>query len=577
MHRIVIFIVILVLLPTFGFTEEKEKRSEDQSAFKQDIVGLWLMGQSLCEGAESLPIVTSSDSGWGNYQFKRGVRTWLHGNHANQPEDRPEEQFTFVPLTAATYGGLGETIANGLADHLKARLNGTDQSKENAENGAPHFLTTYAGQGGRLIDELSSVDQSNDSRTPANRQHGGHYYQTSLDDARRARAQADSMGKSFSIAALVWMQGEANGGPTGGINPSRWGQELKRPLGQEWYRDRLIHFRKEWSQDLQAITGQTGDIPMFTYQTLGPAGDAQLMAADTDPNITMVGPHYSIPSGVNSRYAGRYGDPIHMSADGERWYGEQVAKVVHRVIQEGEKWQPLRPRKASIAPDRKSVLVDFSVPRPPLVLDELFLPREQYPLGDGFHSLYGFQIRDADKAVIPISSITVESSTVLRIELIAALEKEASFTLSYGLPYAGQIGNITSIRKGPIIADQPTTELLVEGKLDEHMKPLLDEGAFIITNMLGPDSFARVPVRHVNEEEGTTVLRYVDRERRNNLDFAVGQTITTQRPFTYGNLRDSDPEKSIYQFADPEYGTRAGQPYPLWNWCVLFNRFPISE
>src|SRR5690606_18925735 len=123
--------------------------------------------------------------------------------------------------------------------------------------------------------------------------------------------------------ALVWMQGEANGGAQGGIMPRRWEAELPRPAGQEWYRDQLMAYRKQWSDDLRAITGQAAEIPMFTYQTLGPAGEAQLMAADGDPFITMVGSHYMVPSAINGRRAGRYGHAIHLAADGERWYGEQ--------------------------------------------------------------------------------------------------------------------------------------------------------------------------------------------------------------------------------------------------------------
>jgi hypothetical protein len=291
----------------------------------------------------------------------------------------------------------------------------------------------------------------------------------------------------------------------------------------------------------------------------------------------MVGPHYAVPSAINSRYAGRYGDPIHMSADGERWYGEQVGKVVHRVLTEGEAWQPLRPRKAWIATSRTSVLVDFQVPRPPLVLDETFLPREQYPLGDGFHSLYGFQIRDAARAVSAITAVEVESPTLVRIRLAAPLKAGSSFTLSYGLPYAGQVGTIAAIRKGHAVADQPTTELLLDRNVGDRLKPLIAEGAFYVTNMLTGDDYARAPIRYVSEDDGITILRFENRERRNNTDFAVGQTLTTLRPFSFGNLRDSDPEKAIYQFADAAYGTRAGQSYPLWNWCVLFNQLPISE
>lgn len=577
MKQHLLLFTLSVVLATRCFSDEKPKPPRDRPVLKQSIVGLWMMGQSLCDGSESLPVVTPHDSGWGNYRFKRGVRTWVYGNHGDRPAERPDDQFVFVPLSATTNGGLGETIANGLADHLKSAALGAHQKGTRRLAAAPHFLTTYAGQGGRFLDELSWVDQSTDVRTPASRQHGGGYYQTSLDDARRARVQAEAMGKDFAVAALIWMQGEANGGPTGGIMPNRWGTELPRPAGQKWYRDRLIDYRQKWSHDLQTITGQSGEIPLFTYQTLGSAGEAQLMAADRDPHITMIGPHYMVPSAINSRYAGRYGDPIHMSADGERWYGEQFAKVIHRVLRESEAWQPLRPRKAWIASDRTSVLVDFHVPRPPLVLDETFLPREQYPMGDGFHSLCGFQIRDASRAVAGITAVDVESPTGVRIQLARPLETDAHYTLSYGLPYAGQIGTIAGIRTGPVVGDQPTTELLMDGNIDRQLESLIAEGTFYVTNMLAGDAYASVPVRQVDAEDGFTLLRFENRELRNNTDFAMGQTLTTLRPFSYGNLRDSDPEKAIYRFADSAYGTRAGQLYPLWNWCVLFTRFSISS
>src|SRR5882757_3487094 len=82
------------------------------------IAGLWLMGQSLCDGSDSLPLVTTSPSTSGALMFRRGVRTWVYGEHSLKPETRPAPQFSFVPLAPAVNGGLGETIANGLADHL---------------------------------------------------------------------------------------------------------------------------------------------------------------------------------------------------------------------------------------------------------------------------------------------------------------------------------------------------------------------------------------------------------------------------------------------------------------------------
>ncbi|WP_265592472.1 phosphate ABC transporter substrate-binding protein [Verrucomicrobium sp. BvORR034] len=533
------------------------------------------MGQSLCEGSESLPLVTTTPSPWGNWMFQRGVRTWAHGPWSAKPEGRPAEDFALVPLQASMNGGTGETIANGLADHLKATLPGVaSQAGE-----APHFLVTYAGQGGRGIDELSSANQSADPRSPETKRHAGGFYVTSLDDARRAVALSKARGQDFAITALVWMQGEANGGPTGGLVPSRWEAELPAPKGQEWYRDRLVSYRKQWSDDLRAITGQAGEIPLFTYQTLGAAGHAQLMAADQDPHLYMVGPHYMVPSAINSRYAGRHGEGIHLAADGERWYGEQVAKVVRRVLIEKEDWQPLRPRRAVPEAGRSSVLVDFIVPRPPLVLDDAFLPRQQSAAGKPgtYGSLAGFQLRNQSGAVIALEAVQLSSATQVRLKLAAPLPPGAQIKISYGVPYLGAVGRITAVRLTPVVEGQPATTELAVAREGSSISLKLDEGTCYIANQAPAAAATRAPIRDLRDEDGKIVIRIENRELRNQVPFLEGQTLVAYRAFSYGNLRDSDPEKAVYAFGDREYGTRAGQPYPLWNWCVLFNSFPVEE
>jgi hypothetical protein len=538
------------------------------------IAGLWLMGQSLCDGSESLPVVTTGDTGWGNYAFQCGVRTWLPKNHSATPEKRPAEQFQWVPLRAQTNGGLGETVANGLADHLKAALMGMKQGIE--KNGSPHFLVACAGQGGRQIQELSSADLTTDPRTPESRRHGGGYYRTSLDDARRATAQARAQGMSFEIQALYWMQGEGNGGPTGGIVPTRWDPELPRPQGQIWYRDQLIAYRRQWSADLCAITGQHGELPMFTYQTLGPAGDAQLMAADADAAIHLVGPHYAVPSAINSRTTQeRHGDAIHLSADGERWWGEQVGKVMHRVMHRGEDWQPLRPRSAGLGAARDGLSMEFTVPRPPLLLDTTFLPRQENATSDGFSMLAGFQVRDDEGKIVVLSAVEIESPTRLRLRFVRPLPAGRNCTVSYGYPATAALGVIIALRSGPDQDGQPTAEIVVKGRFADKLKPLTDEGAFFVVNTLGRVQ-TRAPIRRLLEENGDTVLRYEPRELRDGTPFVTGQDIAAMRPFSYGNLRDSDPEASVHTFADTTYGTRAGKPYPLWNWCVLFSQFKVE-
>lgn len=527
--------------------------------------GIWLMGQSLCDGSESLPVVTTADTGWGNLMFQHGVRTWLANENSATPEKRAAELFALVPLRAQANGGLGETVANGLADHLKAAFLGAKKS------GAPHYLVACAGQGGRQIQELSSADLSTDERTPESRRNGGGYYKTSLDDARRAKEQAKAMGAKFEVKALYWMQGEGNGGPTGGIMPTRWDAEIPRKQGLAWYRDQLMAYRKQWSADLGAITGQRGELPMFTYQTLGPAGDAQLMAADADALIYLVGPHYAVPSAINSRTTqGRHGDPIHLAADGERWWGEQVGKVMHRVLHQNEDWQPLRPRRAKLDAVREAVVVEFTVPRPPLVIDTGFLARQEIATEGGFTSLAGFQVRGSMGQTLTLTSIEVDSPGSLRIRFAKALPAAENCRVSYGHPFASALGTIAALLK-TAAGDE---ELVLTRSFAQELKPLTHEGAFLVTNTTGANT--RVPIRSVREENGVTVLRYEPRELRNGTPFAVGQPVVAQRSFSYGNLRDSDPERSVHTFADAAYGTRAGQPYPLWNWCVLFSDFDVE-
>ena len=508
-----------------------------------DLSGIWMMGQSLCDGSESLPVVSEKGSAWGNVMFQRGVRTWLAKDNSATPEKRGAERFQLVPLRATVNGGLGETVANGMADHLSA------QQKFSA-----NYLVACAGQGGRQIQELSRADLSVDERTPESRRHGGGYYKTSLDDARRAKA----LRPDFRIAALYWMQGEGNGGAKGGLVPTRWDAELPRAEGLKWYRDQLMAYRRQWSADLCAITGQKGELPMFTYQTLGPAGEAQLMAADVDEAIHLVGPHYAVPSALNSLYApNRHGDAIHLAADGERWWGEQVGKVMHRVLHEKEAWQPLRPRKAVMDALRDGIVIEFTVPRPPLVIDTSFLARQESAVEGGFSTLAGFRVSG-----VTLTAVELASPTSLRIRFAKPLAAGEKCRVGYGYPFAAALGTIAAIRG---------EELILTQSFAKELKPLMDEGAFFVAS-----AGTRVPVRSVREEHGVSVLRFEARELRNGVAFEVGQAVTAQRAFSYGNVRDSDPERSVYTFGDASYGTRAGQAYPLWNWCVLFSDFDVE-
>jgi hypothetical protein len=278
-----------------------------------------------------------------------------------------------------------------------------------------------------------------------------------------------------------------------------------------------------------------------------------------------------VPSAINSRYPpDRHGDAIHLSADGERWWGEQVGKVMHRVLDEHEDWQPLRPRRAMLDKARASVLIDFTVPRPPLVLDTEFLARQEIATNGGFTSLAGFQVRGGDGGTLALTAVKVVAPTQVRIRLAKPLPAGQRCRISYGHPFASALGSVAAIRKGT----GKTEEMALKAGFADTLKPLRNEGAFFVANITG--TATRVPVRDVSEENGVTVLHYDPRELRNGTSFEAGQSVVAQRAFSYGNLRDSDPERSVAAFADASYGTRIGKAYPLWNWCVLFSDFDVN-
>ncbi len=403
-------------------------------------------GQSNAAGDDAYPVVSPTPTAYGNLQFARGMFTWT-GPH---PELRAASDFAFVGLHSVDLNnGNGELIANGLADQYTATT-GTPAS----------ILFSFAGQGSKRLREISIQDEAADPRA-LNRTEGG-YYRTMVDDVRRAKAQAERIGATYSVLAATIMQGEKNNDQT----VSDWIDPMPLDTFTAVYAQDLIDLKDAFNVDVQKITGQTRRVPLYTYQTcIAISGQAQLLAATLDPEIVLVSPsYYMAPASTVTWFRDQPGSYLHLTGDSQRWLGNQFAKVIKRV-QEGERWQTLRPLQAQASSDRLMVTVRFHVPRPPLVLDTEWLAAAPGA---------GFRIAGVD-----VTHAEVDGDAV-RLALSAPLPARA--TLEYA--------------------------------------------------------------------------HYM-----------------TEQVLPWGNLRDSDPERSIHTFA---YGPHAGQPYPLWNWAVAFQAFPID-
>src|SRR5690606_9111896 len=118
----------------------------------------------------------------------------------------------------------------------------------------------------------------------------------------------------------------------------------------------------------------------------------------TEPDrIVLMGPKYVLPY---------VPDGVHLTGEGERWLGEMHAKVLERVLVEGEPWRPVSP--IDIERQGAEITVQMWVPAPPLVLDELTVTDP---------GNYGFDYTDASGAPPSIVSVELVGEDAVRITL----------------------------------------------------------------------------------------------------------------------------------------------------------------
>lgn len=562
-RKILMLGVMTPLLEAFA-----DGKINNRSENKPKLAHIIGSGQSLGSGDDAFPLVTLKDTGYGNFQFSRGVHTWREQDttYGQSPWLRPDSDFNLVPIVAGERAtSTGETIASGLVDTLKTTIDKTIDTR---------FLFSFSGIGSKRLRDLDKDhDDTTDPRS--GRQTPGGFYKTSIDDVRRAKAQADSRKWSYEVTALTWMQGEKNND----LRLSDWTTSLDRFSFLTAYSDDLIALKNEWNKDIKAITGQVKRISLFSYQTgagkiegtlisMFNTGQAQLLASDKDSEIYIVSPTYYMYSAENSinPFNGMWGNWIHLNGDSERWLGIQFAKVIKRVLVDGEKWKPLRPIKAWASSDRRTVYVQYTVPRKPIVIDNDFLPESPGA---------GLFIRGGPT----VTAAAVYSPDTIALTLGSALPVEAFY-----VEYASEHGNsvaltmpsqILSSGAGAVWPNgQPSFEVVFQGNIQQQLAVILTRGVFYLMNDPNAPNFTTGTIRSVSlDANGNTVLRGEARELRNGVAFQAGQNTKVFLTFPYGNVRDSDPEVSIYRFAS---GPRFGQSYPLWNWSVGFQDLIIS-
>ena len=224
------------------------------------------------------------------------------------------------------------------------------------------------GQDGTIISELGK---------------GSILYKKLLHDIETAYQTADNRGWNFIMPAICWMQGESDVCKNTGTN----------------YRELLLQFVNDTNKDVKRITGQERDVEVICYQTNSltrakkfqpltyncpetEVPQTQLELIRDNPIFHASGPTYPYDC-VN--------EIIHIDGLGQMKHGILAALAAQDIIRHQKNKRGLLPTKIECFD--KEVIVSFSIPHPPLVIDTIQVAKAKN---------YGFSVITSNNCDIAI-------------------------------------------------------------------------------------------------------------------------------------------------------------------------------
>lgn len=227
-----------------------------------------------------------------------------------------------------------------------------------------------------------------------------------------SKSLADSLGKSYSVWAYTWVQGENNYSDSWTTSPYQ-------------YMQYELSLFDTLTEKVLGITRQKFRPYLFSYQV----GAHRRSGKDTmqialsqwritrqRPDVVLSVPVYICP--VAS-------DRLHLTNEGSWLLGEYMSRAMYEtMVRRHGKWRPLEP--ISVDWRESYIDVEFHVPRGELVLDDALA---------ALTTNFGFDIREADiVAEDIISSVEVVTPNQIRITLARAAATDAVLTYARGRP-----------------------------------------------------------------------------------------------------------------------------------------------
>ena len=242
--------------------------------------------------------------------------------------------------------------------------------------------------------------------------------------AQAVKAAATAANGDYGVPAVLYLQGEYN------YRPDYGGATDKAT-----FKARTLKLFQDISASVAAISGQTAPPAFITYQSGGAftsdasdlsIGQAQLEMAEENTGIFLAAPSYP----VNDKGG-------HLTANGSRWLGCQMDKVLHEVVTLRRRWRPLSP--IQVTARGKTILADFHVPCPPLQWQGGHVDDRANNNAPVFANK-GFTVIDA-VGVVPIISVEIVADAVVAINLGRSLKGPAFLYYARSAEYDGH-GNL---------------------------------------------------------------------------------------------------------------------------------------
>ncbi|AJQ47964.1 MULTISPECIES: sialate O-acetylesterase [Pseudomonas] len=359
-------------------------------------------GQSLSDGQNAKPSVSTVQE-YGNLMLAGGVnvRPGEPGYVANR----------LVPLVEKDNGARGETPVSGLCNGLVRRATADGELIADWT-----IVGTACGRGGKSVEELSPAPL------------GEGYYEKMIQMVKDVNATALAAGKTHSVWAYTWDQGESN-------------YTLGSTKSAYQYTQYMMNIFDQLTREVVDITGQKFRPYLFTYQVAAhrkydldhmSIALAQWRLSRQREDVVMAVPAYILPTGS---------DLLHLTNEAAWLLGEYRSRAMYEtMIRRSGKWRPLEPVSVDWQSDH--IDIKFHVPGGDLVLDDSLAAMAPN---------FGFDIRDG--AVLKegaIANVAVIGRDTVRLTLAEAIGPNGVVSYARGRqgdlkgsgPVSGARGNL---------------------------------------------------------------------------------------------------------------------------------------